>query len=345
MKRLLKQGAICIVAIGVTSCGGTFGTPSDVLEKKLAHTNQLYSQAAARSNYGGYTSKRARKKTARDSGHNEALLFIKNTNFRFFKNIGFFVPEMVVSLKANDPKQPVVFDDPQSFSINPMRGKALLSGAVLTELMNDHVFNFDGAPLRNITVTTKPGRLVFVGEMDRRGKWVPFVMKGPVLLEKGHVLVFAPDYVVVDGQDAAPVLAAANVTLDELLTVKAPGAELIGSKVYLDALKLFPPPALNFTLSKASLSDDGLHLGFTHPKSPSYPQPMVKRDSYMLVRGGDVKFLRAMSVQSLVQIMNKEPGSALDFSLYDYRDQLTGGYLKFRDNGAVLAYLKNYEGQ
>ena len=250
-----------------------------------------------------------------------------------------------MSLKANDPAQPVVFDDPQSFSIHPMRGKALLSGAVLTELMNTHVFNFDGAPLRNITVSTQPGRLVFIGEMDRKGVWVPFVMKGPVLLEKGHVLVFVPDYVVVDGNDAAPVLAAANVTLDELLTVKAPGAELIGSKVYLDALKLFPPPALNFTLKSATLSNDGLALEFTHPKSPKFPSPIVKRGSYMLVRGGDVKFLRAMSVQSLVQIMNKDPDTALDFSLYDYRDQLTGGYLKFRDNGAVLAYLKNYEGQ
>jgi len=345
VKRLLKLGAICAVAIGVTSCGGTFSTPPDLLESKIAHTNKLYSQAAGRSKHGSYASSRSRPKTARDSGHKEALLFVKNTNFRFFKNIGFYIPEMVVSLRANDPSQPVVFDDPQSFGIYPMRGKAVLSGAVLTELMNTHVFNFEGAPLRNITVKTAPGRLIFIGQMNRRGQWVPFVMKGPVLLEKGHMLVFAPDDVMVDNKNAGPILVAANVNLDELLTVKAPGVDLIGSKVYLDALKLFPPPKLGFTIKQSKLSDDGLELTFTHPKSPKHPLPIVNRDSYMMVRGGDVKFLNAMAVQSLVQIMNKDPGQALDFSLYDYRDQLTGGYLKFRDNGAVLAYLKNYEGQ
>ena len=298
-----------------------------------------------RSQNGSYKSARQRPITARDAGQNEALLFIKNTNFRFFNNIGFYVPELVASLRPNNPGQPVVFDDPQSFSINPMRGKVLLSGAVLTELMNDHVFNFSGAPLRKIIVRTEPGRLIFIGEMDRRGQWVPFVMRGPVNVEKGHVLVFAPDDVQVDGKDAGPVLAAANVTLDELLTVKAPGVILIGSTIYLDAEKLFPPPALGLRIKRAVLSNDGLGLEFTHPKSPKFPSPIIKRDSYMIVRGGDVKFLNAMSVQSLVQIMNKNDKEPLDFSLYDYRDQLTGGYLKFRENGAVLAYLKNYEGQ
>ena len=292
----------------------------------------------------------ARKTTERDSGREQVSLFIKKTNFRFFNNIGFYVPELVAILKATDPTQPVVFDDPFSFSINPIQGKAQLSSAVLSELMNSHVFNFKGAPLRKITVTTKPDKLVFKGQMNRRGKWVPFKMTGPVSLEKGHVLVFAPIEVLVDGKNAGPVLKAANVTLDELLTVKAPGAVLIGSKVYLDALALFPPPKLQFSIKTAKLTAKGLELVFQNvdsKKKPAqlikFPDPIIKNDSHIMVRGGDVKFFRAVAVNSDVLIVNKDDGKPLDFSLYDYREQILGGHIKFTKSGAVLAYLQNYD--
>lgn len=96
--------------------------------------------------------------------------------------------------------------------------------------------------------------------MIRRGKWVPFLMRGPISLEKGHMLIYSPNHVEVDNNDATPILAAANVLLQELLTVKAPGAELIGSTVYLDALKLFPPPKLSFSIRDAKLEERGLVL-------------------------------------------------------------------------------------
>ena len=297
-----------------------------------------------------FASKPSRKSSERDSGRDEIALFIKNTNFRFFRNIGFYVPELVAILKPDNAAQPVVFDDPFTFTIHPVYGRVLLSGAVLTELMNSHTFNFKGAPLRRIIIKTEPGRLNFSGQMNRKGKWVPFVMKGPVKLEKGHVLVFTPDVVVVAGKDAGPVMKAANVTLDELLKVKAPGVNLIGSKVFLDALKLFPPPKLGFTIQTATLDTSGLELVFKTPqqsgkaeKPIEFPAPVIKADSHIMIRGGDVKFFRAMTINSNILLVNKDEGKPLDFSLYDYREQLMGGLLKFKKDGTVLAYLKSYE--
>ena len=62
-----------------------------------------------------------------------------------------------------------------------------------------------------------------------------------------------------------------------------------------------------------------------------------------MIRGGDVKFFRAMTINSSILLMNKDAGKPLDFSLYDYREQILGGILKFTQDGTVLAYLKNYQ--
>ncbi len=294
--------------------------------------------------YGEYVNEQIRTPTLRDSGRGEALLFARNTNFRFTGDIGFYLPELAAALIPNDPSQPVVFDDPQSFKIKVLNGQAVLSGTALTALLGEHVFNFPGATIRNLSVKTGAGSLTLSGEMIRRELWVPFSMVGGIVLEEGHILIYHPTDVKVDGKDATPILAAANVELEELLAVKAPGAVLIDSTIYLDAYKLFPPPTLLFAIAEATLEDRGLVLTFETVGTPEFPEVGEVMNSGLIVRGGDVKIMRAMPVNVQAKLINKE-GYDLDFCLYDYREQVIGGYLKFLEDGTLVAYLKNYDPQ
>ncbi|ORU89568.1 MAG: hypothetical protein A6F71_01000 [Cycloclasticus sp. symbiont of Poecilosclerida sp. M] len=278
---------------------------------------------------------------SRSSEADSSILYVKNTDFRVVENIGFYIPDLTVKIAANDSSMPVVFDDPTSFSMTPLNGSVVLDGAKLEDLLNKQVFAFKGATLKKLTVKTADKVMTLGGEMIRRGKWVPFSMKGNISLHDGHILKYVPWSVIVDGVDATKVLKAANVNLDELLTVKAPGANLIGSTVVLDTLKLFPPPVLHLNISSASMEKRGLVLNFNNAGGDSDPATITDSNSYILIKGGDVKFMKAMPTDARVQVMSESTDADLIFDLYKYRDQLSAGHLKFKEDGAILAYLKN----
>jgi len=272
----------------------------------------------------------------------DPLLSINKTNFRFFDDIGFYVPKLVVKLIPNDQTKPVVFDEPTSFSITPLQGEVVLSGAALEALLNKHVFSFKGAPLRGLTAKTLDKVFVLGGQMDRNGKWVPFQMKGNLTLSEGHILKYVPWAVSVDGEDAVAVLKAANVSLDELLTVHAKGADLIGSTIVLNTRLLFPPPKLNLNIATANLEERGLVLTFNQAINSKVPTSMTNADSSMIVTGGKVKFLQTMAENTTAEFQSLTEGKEFDFNLYNYVDQLVPGYIKMGKNGTIMAYMKNY---
>ncbi|PCI18046.1 MAG: hypothetical protein COB62_07175 [Piscirickettsiaceae bacterium] len=309
--------------LGYSACALAYETETDIVEAKLEASKTLKV-----SNY-------------RSSEKDGSTLYIKNTNFRFVDNIGFYIPDLVIRATPNDSTKPLVFDDPTSFSLTPLKGSVVLDSGKLEALLNKKVFAFKGATLRHIKVKTATNVLTLSGEMIRKGLWVPFVLIGDIKLQDGHILNFKPWKVITDGQDATMVLKAANVAIDELLTVDAPGAKLIGSTVVLDTLKLFPPPVLNLNISKAAMEDRGLVLSFDNSGAETDSATLTDSNSYILIKGGDVKFMKTVPTNARVQVMSTASGADLDFCLYDYRDQLSAGYLKLKEDGAVLAYLKN----
>lgn len=312
------------------------------VQQKFEQIERIKRTTVDQSSYGDYKSSESRPVHLRDSGHTESLMFVANTNFRFVGDIGFYVPHLTLSLHPNDPSAPVVFDDPTSFYLKPHDGEVVLTSRSLGALFNDHVFKFKGAPLKGLKLTTAPGRLTLSGQLFR-SKWIPFVMKGPIKLEQGHLLLFTPNFVEVDGVEATKVLPAANVKLDELLKVEAVGVKLIGNTIRLDAGLLFPPPRLDLTIREARLEARGLVLTFADGLKLSAPQTRQNAKSYMIVKGGDVKFMRTMPVNVLLEMTSKAADEELDFCLYRYREQVAGGWLKFATDGGIFGYLQNCE--
>jgi hypothetical protein len=295
-------------------------------------------EAEARNTLGAYTIPQIRPKTARDSGREGMMLFIRNANFRFVRGVGFFGEDLAVAVNANDGVSPVIFDDPQAVNLRVLSGSLIVSAQALTDLLNTHVFNFAGAPVRNLRAATAANALTLSGEMNRRGKWAPFSMTGPVTMEGGSRIAFAPSEIAIDGRSATELLKAANVSLDELIRLEAPGVKLEGNVIRMDAAALFPPPRMAFELAAATVDARGLRLTMTAPIAPAWPKPPLARDSYALIQGGDVKFLTVMTVNTLMQIVAAD-GGALDFSLYDYRPQLAGGSFQFRMDGGLIVSL------
>lgn len=337
---LLGVAAALVIALPALS----YELETPPVEAKLEALEAAAKAHASLNVHGEYTSASAREANPRDSGFAETLLFIENTNFRFVGDIGFYVPKLSVSLLPTDAANPVVFDDPKSFAIKPHQGTAVLSGKQLAALFNDHVFAFAGAPLRNMSLSTAQNELTLVGELNRRGKWAPFTMKGPMALEGNNILWYSPKKVIVAGDDATKILQAASVELDDLLKVDTGSVKLIGSRIRIDANAVFPPPALDLKITSANVEARGLVLEFNSGTQPAFPAKPMDRASYIVAKGGDVKFMRAMPVGVMAQFISTEAGQELDFNLYSYRDQVEQGWIQVAEDGTIFGFLRNYNG-
>lgn len=336
--------SVCF-AIAVAGCASPGDlspqTPSRLVTDKRAEAKRLHADQARRSTFQGYESPAVRKETERDSGRAETMMFMRNVYFRFFDDIGFFADPLTVSIRARDPSQPVVFDDPQSFELAVLRGKVTVPPSALASLINDHTFNFDGAPLRKVSVATRADVLSLKGELSRRGKWVPFEMGGPITRASATTLAFTPNRTLIDGQPADALLAAANVDLEELIALNAPGFRLVKNTVLLDATAIFPPPAMRISIKTVKVTAAGLELDIESDAAPPFIAPPTASESYILIRGGDVKFLNVLITNALMQLEAKDKAARLDFSLYDYRKQLAAGGFRFRADGALFVRLEN----
>lgn len=333
-----------IASLFLTGCSVGHGSSmySQIVTKKLAEAKHLDRLAKMQTRFGDYESTLVRETTDRDSGREETLLFLKNINFRIFGNIGYRTERMVVSARPRNPSEPVIFDNPQSFDMTVLDGKVIVPSDSLTELLNQHVFNFKDSPIRNLAVETNPDELVMKGEMNRRGKWVDFTLRGTMTVVDANTLAYNPKSISLEGQSANFMLSAANIHLDEIMQLRAPGVNLVKSTLFLNPGLLFPPPKLNLTVKSVTVKAEGLEIEGTSETLPAPPELLVRSDSYIVMRGGDAKFLNVMPINIQMQIMSDSPDKPLDFSLYEYRRQLEAGYMKFQPNGGLLVYMKNY---
>lgn len=96
--------------------------------------------------------RRVRALTLRDSGIDGSMMFARDVDFRVTGEIGFQIHAMAASLAPARAGDPVVFDDPNSVTINVHRGDVTLDSAKLTAIFDRYLFQYQGSPLRNMRV-------------------------------------------------------------------------------------------------------------------------------------------------------------------------------------------------
>ncbi|MDS0795882.1 hypothetical protein NUV26_27290 [Burkholderia pseudomultivorans] len=284
--------------------------------------------------------------TLRDSGQNGAMTFLRDVDFRVVNNLGFFIHQLSATLVPTQPGAPIVFDDPTSFQIDVHQGSVTLDNAKLTALFNTYIFGYRNAPLRKLAVSAGDGVIHLQGEMQRDG-WVPFSLTGTLAIRDGSQLVFHPTGVRVSGLDAQPVMRAANVKMADLLKVETPIAHLAGDDLVMSVDRLMPPPRLKITITALRVTPGGLDLTLDDGTHAGFAMPANAPQQAMVIRGGDVKFMRSMPMNADIVIGPldaSKPGQNFVFDLYHYRDQVSAGYFNFDESGAMAIRMPSYAG-
>jgi hypothetical protein len=139
---------------------------------------------------------------------------------------------------------PVVFDDKNSFIIHLTYAEIGLNGTDITTLMNKYIFAYPDAPLKRLQVHTSGSQVVQTGVMHKILD-IPFRITADVSVTPEGLIRLHPVKTEILGVDGEKLMRAFGLSLQKILDLsKAKGVTVKGNDLFLDPVKILPPPAI-----------------------------------------------------------------------------------------------------
>ena len=235
----------------------------------------------------------------------------------------------MVSRKTGSPP---VFDDQQSYVLRLRRAQVAMDMVSLQNLLNQQVFAYEGAPVKNLTVTADHGQLAMKGKLHK-GVDVPFSVKASVsTTPDGRMRLHAESMKAV-GVPAKGLLEFFGLKLDDMMNVKARrGIEIQDNDIIIAAGQVLPPPEIAGRLAKVTV--EGNRLVQIFDDGGGAPAPLTKPSpssrNYIYFGGGEIRFGKLTMHDADLQLIDNDPKDAFDFYPARYNGQLVAGTRRTR---------------
>jgi hypothetical protein len=267
----------------------------------------------------------------------------------FFLDVRHLLGEMVPTGKGGV----VVFGDARSYEVHVQEAEVAMSAESLTGLLNNHVFAYDGAPLKKLRVSTREGRLVQEGvlhwaHLRKKGFDFPFTITADVKPTADGLLRIHPVKVEICDINGKPVMDFLHLKLEKFLDLSgAQGLRVDGNDLILDPGKALPPPRIVGRLKSVRIAGDQLvqEIGpVPGTEEIAAPPPPPDRDvrNYMHLYGGTVRFGRLFMVGTNLQIADAHPQDPFEFYLQYYNNQLAAGYSRSHLDDSLTTYMPDF---
>jgi len=239
---------------------------------------------------------------------------------------------------------PISFDDKNAFVIGLDYAEIGLNGNDLTTLMNKHIFAYPGAPLKNLKIHTSGSQVVQAGVMHKILD-IPFEITADVSVTPEGLIKLHPVKTRILGVNGADLMKAFNLSLEKILDLsKAKGVTVKGNDLFLDPVKILPPPAITGHATAIRIDGDELvqTFGRIGAKAPLVP-PDTTAGGYMFYKGGTLRFGKLMMLDAEMEIVDLRPSGFFGFSLDRYQEQLVAGYERTLPDMGLLVYMLGVE--
>lgn len=264
-----------------------------------------------------------------------------------FQNVHFHVAPGVVmevrhlqgALVSNVEGAPPSFDDVRSYKLRVDAGEIAMSPASLTTLLRDHVFNYKGSPLSNVTVTLEDGHLKQSGTLHK-GVPIAFTILGDMSVTPDGRIRVHPASVKAAGVPAGGLMKLFHIQLDDLVkSNQARGFETIDNDLLLSPGRLLPDPRIDGHLISVRIDGDRIVQTFGH--KPSGPSGSIH--NYMHYRGNVLRFGRLTMRDTDLELIDEDQRDPFDFSPTGYVKQLVAGYSKNAADGSLKVYMPDLD--
>lgn len=266
---------------------------------------------------------------------------MRNVNFYVIPNAALRIRRMRGEMRAFNGG-PVVFDDKNSFVIRLIYAEIGLNGNDITTLMNKYIFAYPGAPLKRLKVHTSGTRLVQSGIMHKILD-IPFEITADVSVTPAGLIRLHPVKTRILGVDGNSLMKAFGLSLEKILDLsKAKGVTVKGNDLFLDPVRILPPPAIEGHATAIRVDGDELvqTFGTIEAATPLTP-PDTSPPGWMFYKGGTLHFGKLLMLDAQMQIVDLRPseGSFFSFDLDRYKDQLVAGYSRTLPDLGLEVYM------
>lgn len=268
----------------------------------------------------------------------------RNLHLRVAEGVVLEVRHIQGGLLSTRAGQPPVFDDQQSFTLRIDSGEIAMTPASLSQLLNDHVFAYEGSPLRDIEVSIENGHLKQKGTL-RKGLPVPFTIVADLSATPDGRIRVHPTDVKAAGIPSEGLMKTFGVELDDLIkSNRSHGVEIIDNDLLLDPSRLLPAPRLSGKLTSVTLEGDRIVERFgSGARGKLFTAADQRGRNYMYYRGGSLRFGKLTMTDTDMQLIDADPSDPFDFSPTQYVKQLVAGYSKNTPSGGLRVYMPDFD--
>jgi hypothetical protein len=266
---------------------------------------------------------------------------MRNVNLLLTNDIVLSVRSLRGELDRTESSVPVTFDDSNSFIVNADSAEIHMTAASLTALMNQYVFAYKGAPIKEVTCAFEGAQLIHTGKIHKAVD-LPFRISASLsATADGNVRVHA-EKIQVEHLPVKGLLHFLGEDLEKVIHQNpGRGISVDGDDLILSPAALTPPPHIHGHISRVLVVGDSLFLIFDSSRHLPLLTPPLRTAAYIYHRGGVLRFGKLTMNDADLEIVGDRPG-AFDFFQREYQKQLVAGYSKTTHRNGLIAHMVDY---
>jgi hypothetical protein len=174
---------------------------------------------------------------------------------------------------------------------------------------------------------------------------IPFRITADVSMTPEGLIRLHPVKTEILGVDGDKLMRAFGLSLQKILDLsKAKGVTVRGNDLFLDPVKILPPPAIEGRATAIRVDGDQLVQTFgTVADATPLPQPDTSASAFMFFKGGTLHFGKLLMLDAEMQIVDLRPTGFFNFDLDKYKDQLVAGYERTLPDLGLEVYMLGLE--
>jgi hypothetical protein len=247
---------------------------------------------------------------------------------------------------SRQPGRTPVFDDQRSYTLQLRSAEISMDMASLQNLMNRHVFAYEGAPLRDLTVEPDGARLKMKGKLHK-GIDIPFSTTASVSSTNDGLMRLRVESMKAVGIPAKGLLDLFGLELDDVMDIKnRRGVDVHDDDILISAGRVLPPPEIVGRLTRVSVEGRRLVQRFDDAsvgRAARLVKPSPGARNYIYFGGGDITFGKLTMHDADLQLIDLDPRDPFDFFPSRYTAQLVAGYSKNTPSKGLKTYMPDFD--
>ena len=282
----------------------------------------------------------------RDSAHAITRVSMRHVDFYVDTNVVLHIRQLDGTMRSKDGG-PILFDDKNSFTIAIDTAEVGLTGADLSVLLNKYVFGYKGSPLSHLHLRTEGDHVVQTGRMHKVIT-VNFEITATMDVTPTGLIRIHPTKTKIMGLNGEQVMKFLGLSLEKLLDLKgATGATVHDNDIFLDPVKILPPPSIEGRVVAVRVNGDEVVQLFgvnaPHVREHALVPPDARAPNYMYYKGGTLRFGRLLMLDAEMQIVDLDPQDVFRFDLARYNAQLVAGYERTLADGGLEVWMRDVD--